>query len=241
MQTYKREGRIGKKKNRERKTRVINTVVLAAGNPFNPTLIPLVSMNGKNAGPKAQPSNKSEENQKELQQEASPKNERDMLNESQFQQIQRNILQAQLQQSLLLGAVPQIPQLGGFGLPRSAVDLGLLHNLSYDGLQRSLLANTLFTEGDYNLMSQLLHQMMVMQSKCDYSASLLTAMSLQQKRQFSPKEGNENEASELKIEDSTEGNMQSGAPVGKVSLSQRNSNPMDYEEYESKPSKKICQ
>lgn len=36
LQTYKKEGRIGKKKNRERKTKVVNAVFIANINPLAP-------------------------------------------------------------------------------------------------------------------------------------------------------------------------------------------------------------
>jgi len=48
LQTYKKEGRIGKKKNRERKTKVVNAVFLVNINPSNPqtsTVVPVISIN----------------------------------------------------------------------------------------------------------------------------------------------------------------------------------------------------
>ena len=48
MQTYKKEGRIGKKKNRERKTKVVNVVFVCNINPLNPytsNIFPIVSVN----------------------------------------------------------------------------------------------------------------------------------------------------------------------------------------------------
>jgi len=48
LQTYKKEGRIGKKKNRERKTKVVNVVFVCNINPNNPyasSVFPIVSVN----------------------------------------------------------------------------------------------------------------------------------------------------------------------------------------------------
>lgn len=48
LQTYKKEGRIGKKKNRERKTKVVNVVFVCNINPVNPyasNIFPIVSVN----------------------------------------------------------------------------------------------------------------------------------------------------------------------------------------------------
>jgi len=48
LQTYKKEGRIGKKKNRERKTKVVNVVFVCNINPINPyasNIFPIVSVN----------------------------------------------------------------------------------------------------------------------------------------------------------------------------------------------------
>lgn len=48
LQTYKKEGRIGKKKNRERKTKVVNVVFVCNINPMNPyasNIFPIVSVN----------------------------------------------------------------------------------------------------------------------------------------------------------------------------------------------------
>jgi hypothetical protein len=48
LQTYKKEGRIGKKKNRERKTKVVNVVFVCNINPLNPyasSVFPIVSVN----------------------------------------------------------------------------------------------------------------------------------------------------------------------------------------------------
>eukprot|EP01016_Furgasonia_blochmanni_P003527 TRINITY_DN11390_c0_g1_i2.p1 TRINITY_DN11390_c0_g1~~TRINITY_DN11390_c0_g1_i2.p1 ORF type:complete len:343 (-),score=42.51 TRINITY_DN11390_c0_g1_i2:199-1167(-) len=48
LQTYKKEGRIGKKKTRDRKTKIVNTVIVAQVNPLNPyqsTVIPFISVN----------------------------------------------------------------------------------------------------------------------------------------------------------------------------------------------------
>lgn len=48
LQTYKKEGRIGKKKNRERKTKVVNVVFVCNINPLNPyasNIFPIVSIN----------------------------------------------------------------------------------------------------------------------------------------------------------------------------------------------------
>jgi len=48
LQTYKKEGRIGKKKNRERKTKVVNAVFIANINPLAPytsTIAPIISIN----------------------------------------------------------------------------------------------------------------------------------------------------------------------------------------------------
>jgi hypothetical protein len=47
LATYRKEGRVGKKKTRARKTKVINTVIVAEVNPFDPTqtkFIPMVSV-----------------------------------------------------------------------------------------------------------------------------------------------------------------------------------------------------
>eukprot|EP01017_Pseudomicrothorax_dubius_P016721 TRINITY_DN1892_c0_g1_i1.p1 TRINITY_DN1892_c0_g1~~TRINITY_DN1892_c0_g1_i1.p1 ORF type:complete len:312 (-),score=38.02 TRINITY_DN1892_c0_g1_i1:215-1150(-) len=47
LSTYRREGRIGKKKTRARKTKIINTLLVAEVNPLNPsqaTIIPVVSV-----------------------------------------------------------------------------------------------------------------------------------------------------------------------------------------------------
>jgi len=54
LQTYKKEGRIGKKKNRERKTKILNVVFLCNVNQMNPyasSVFPIVSVN-EMKGPK---------------------------------------------------------------------------------------------------------------------------------------------------------------------------------------------
>ncbi len=48
LQTYKKEGRIGKKKNRERKTKVVNVVFVCnidSNNPYASNIFPIVSVN----------------------------------------------------------------------------------------------------------------------------------------------------------------------------------------------------
>lgn len=47
LSTYRKEGRVGKKKTRARKAKVINTLILAEVNPFNPKqakITPMVSI-----------------------------------------------------------------------------------------------------------------------------------------------------------------------------------------------------
>lgn len=142
LQTYKKEGRIGKKKKRERKPRVVNTVIVATINPLNNNVIPYMALNQV----------KNDQNQPTLPTISDQlKVSNSLIADACMNQIQRNPIEIGLNQILAANAsqdnLNRAAVSNSFqkqqSLMKTQTNLGILNNLSLVELKHQALLNSI--------------------------------------------------------------------------------------------------